>query len=241
MSREASPRRENRLLAPVVLLVAGAALLWLASRVAWLDVVAFNDQSGEARRTLVGADWQPALVPLALGALAAVAAVALVRGTAARVVGVVIAALGVAAGALLTSTLGEVDTARVHAVVTSEEDLGRTNAGPGAAGTQSVPEWSEVTGTSAHATGPLLTGAGALALLAAGGAVIARPARAVRRDDRYVTPSARRAGGAAGGGPAATAPEGAGRDAGGAHAATPEADTGRGLWEELDEGRDPTA
>ncbi|HHX85352.1 MAG TPA: TIGR02234 family membrane protein, partial [Actinomycetales bacterium] len=71
----------NRLLVPVVLLLLGAVLLWAASRTAWLEVVAFNDQSGEARRTLVGADWQPALVPIALGAVAAVAAVALVRGT----------------------------------------------------------------------------------------------------------------------------------------------------------------
>lgn len=214
----------NRLLVPVVLLVVGAALLWLASRAAWLDVVAFNDQSGEARRTLVGADWQPALVPLALGALAAVAAVALVRGTAARVVGVAIAALGLAAGALLTSTLGEVDTDRVHAAVTSEEDLGRTNAGPGAAGARSVPEWSEITATSARATGPALTAAGALALLAAGATAAVRPARAGRRDDRYVTPSARRAGPAATDDPAAAEP-----------------DTGRGFWEDLDEGRDPTA
>ncbi|MFL0580243.1 TIGR02234 family membrane protein [Dietzia sp. 179-F 9C3 NHS] len=208
----------NRLLVPVVLLLLGAVLLWAASRTAWLEVVAFNDQSGEARRTLVGADWQPALVPIALGAVAAVAAVALVRGTGARVVGAVIALLGVAAGAQAASTVGDVDTDRVHAAVTSEEELGRTNAGPGASGVQSLPEWSEITGTATRATGPALTAGGALALLAAGAVVIAWPARAARRDDRYVTPSTRR--GEAGAG-----------DAG----------TGRGLWEELDEGRDPTA
>lgn len=209
----------SRLLLPVVLLLVGAALLWIASRVPWLDVVAFNDQSGEARRTLVGADWQPALVPLAVGAVAAVAAVALVRGTAARVVGVVIAALGVAAGALLASALGEVETGRVHAVVTTEEDRGRTNAGPGAAGSQAIPEWSEITDTSTRPLGAVVTGAGALTLLVAGVLVIVWPARTVRRDDRYVTPAARRAEAAAG---------------------ETEADTGRGLWEELDDGRDPT-
>ncbi len=210
----------SRLLRPVVLLLVGAALLWVASRVAWLDVVAFNDQSGEARRTLVGADWQPALVPLAVGSVAAVAAVALVRGTAARVVGVVIAALGVAAGALLVSTLGEVDTGRVHAVVTSEEDRGRTNAGPGAAGSQAIPEWSEITDTSTRPLGAVVTGAGALTLLVAGALVVVWPARTERRDDRYVTPAARRAEASAG---------------------ETESDTGRGLWEELDDGRDPTS
>ena len=71
-----------RLLVPVTLLLVGALLLWIASRATWLEVVAFNDQSGEVARTLTGSDWQPALVPLALGAVAAVAAVALVRGRA---------------------------------------------------------------------------------------------------------------------------------------------------------------
>ncbi|WP_309230198.1 Trp biosynthesis-associated membrane protein, partial [Dietzia sp. DQ12-76] len=88
--------QSTRLRLPVVLLVLGAALLWIASRMVWVDVVAFNDQSGEVRRALTGSQWQPALVAVALGALAAVAAVALVRGTGARVVGAVIALLGLA-------------------------------------------------------------------------------------------------------------------------------------------------
>ena len=211
----------NRLLVPVVLLLVGAGLVWIASRTAWLDVVAFNDQSGEARRTLVGADWQPALVPLALGALAAVAAVALVRGTAARAVGVVVMLLGIAVAALLTSSLGEVDRTRVHSVVTSEEDLGRTNAGPGATGAQSLPDWSVITDVTTRAAGPAVAGSGALALLAAGLSILVRPAPRAERGDRYVTPAARRS------------------DDAGTRPADP--DTGRGIWAELDEGRDPTA
>ena len=208
-----------RILTPVVLLLAAAALLWAASRVEWLDVVAFNDQSGEARRSLLGADWQPALVPLAVGALAAVAAVALVRGAGARAVGVVIAVLGLGAGALATTALGEVDEDRVHAAITSGEETGRTNAGPGTAGAESLPEWSRVTGISTDASGPALTGAGAAALLAAGLVVLVLPARRVQRDTRYVTPAARRGRAAAGEGGA-------------------EGD--RDLWQELDDGRDPT-
>nr|WP_187702665.1 TIGR02234 family membrane protein [Dietzia sp. SLG310A2-38A2] len=204
---------------PVLLLLVGAVLLWIASRMVWLDVVAFNDQSGEARRSLTGGQWQPALVPLALGALAAVAAVALVRGTAARVVGAVIILLGVATGALLVSTVGGVDRDRVHSTVTGEEEFGRTNAGPGTAGAQAVPEWSEITEISTRSPGPALTGAGALALIAAGTVPMIWPARKVRRDDLYVTPAARRA----------DPPSGE---------AT--VDTGRDLWQELDDGRDPT-
>lgn len=213
--------RRARLLVPVVLLLVGAALLWIASRMVWLDVAAFNDQSGEARRALVGAEWQPALVPLALGALAAIAAVALVRGLAARAVGAVIALLGVAAVALLISSVGGVDAERVHTVITSDEGVARTNAGPGAEGSESIPEWSRITELSTRPVGPALTGAGAAALLAAGLVVLARPARPVRRDDRYVTPAVRRGTG------------GEARD-------DADGDAGRDLWSELDEGRDPT-
>ena len=208
-----------RILVPVVLLLVSAVLLWAASRMVWLDVAAFNDQSGLAQRALTGGDWRPALVPLALGSVAAVAAVALVRATAARAVGVVIALLGVAAGALMVTSLGEVDTGRVHSVVTSDEGLARTDAGPGSVGAESIPPWSEVTEVSVRPAGPAVAGAAAVALLGAGVVVMARPARAVQRDDRYVTPAARREEAAAAGG---------------------DGDAGRDLWQELDDGRDPT-
>ena len=211
--------QRTRFRAPALLLLLAAAALWIASRMVWLDVVAFNDQSGEARRSLTGSDWQPALVPLALGALAAVAAVALVRGAGARAVGAVITVLGLATGALLLSTVGDVDEQRVHAAVTSEEELGRTNAGPGTTDAQSVPEWSEITEISTRSSGPVLTGAGAVALIAAGVIPVLWPMRRVQRDDRYVTPAARRGDPEPGG-------------------ATPDAD--RDLWQELDDGRDPT-
>lgn len=211
--------QSTRLRLPVALLVLGAALLWIASRVVWLDVVAFNDQSGEVRRALTGSQWQPALVAVALGALAAVAAVALVRGTGARLVGAVIALLGLATGAVLFSAVGGVDSGRVHSTVTGEEEFGRTNAGPGSTDAQAIPEWSEITEISTRPAGPALTGAGAAALLAAGAVPMIWPARRVKRDDRYVTPAARR------------------QDRGTGESAV---DTGTDLWQELDEGRDPT-
>lgn len=222
-----------RLMVPVLLLFVSALLLWIASRVTWLDVATFNHQSGEIARSLLGTDWQPALMPVALGAVAAVAAVALVRGVGARAVGGVIALLGVAAGGLMLSGLGEPDAERAHAVVTGDQEIGRTDAGPGTGDTQRVPEWSQVTGLVTHPLGPLLTGAGALTLLGAGVVVIVRPAHRVRGDDRYVTPAARRDV------RAETSPEPGHRATSGADGATP-GDSGRDLWQELDEGRDPT-
>lgn len=160
-----SPRA--RLLIPVLLLTVAAVLLWVASRMVWLDVVAFNDQSGQARRALTGGDWQPALVPLALGALAAIAAVALVRGAAARAVGGVIVLLGVAAGALAATSVGQVDADRAHSVVTSDEGLARTDSGPGVEGSESIPQWSRITELSTRPVGPVITGGAAVALAAA--------------------------------------------------------------------------
>lgn len=230
--------QRTRLMTPVLLLFVAALLLWIASRVTWLDVVTYNDQSGEAARALLGNDWQPALMPVALGALAAVAAVALVRGTAARAVGAVIALLGVAAGGLMLSGFGEPDADRAHAVVTGEQEMGRTDAGPGAGDTQRVPEWSQITGLTTHPLGPVLTGAGAVTLLGAGLVVVVRPAHRVRKDDVYLTPAARRAA------QAEAAPGAPGEESGKQGttrvATTPSGDNGRELWQELDEGRDPT-
>ena len=81
--------------------------------------------------------------------------------------------------------------------------------------------WSQITEISTRSAGLVATGAGALALLAAGLVVMTRPAQAVRRDDRYVTPAARREEAA---------------DAAGA-----EQESGRDLWQDLDDGHDPTA
>lgn len=212
--------QRSRLLVPVVLLLVGAIMLWVASRMVWLDVEAFNDQSGPATRSLTGGQWQPALVPLALGAVAAIAAVSLVRGLGARIVGAVVVLLGVAAATLAFSGVGGVDSDRVHSIITSGEGPARTNAGPGDTGTAAVPVWSRISEISARSPGPAATGAGAAALLAAGLLVMVRPAAAVRRDDRYVTPAARRA-------------EKAAADRG-------ESDTGRDLWQDLDDGNDPT-
>ena len=211
--------RRTAVLAAVLLLLLAALLLWAASRVTWLDVTAYNDQSGAARRLIVGSAWQPALVPLALGSVAGVAAVALVRGTAARLVGVVLLLLGIAGSALVPGALGAVDTDRVHSVVTSS-DGGTASTSSGRTGTQGaadqpLPPWSEVTAVDTRLPGPVLTGLAASALAAAGLLLMARPPAPVARDGRYLSPAARRE-----------------------KSAKPAVE--RGMWESLDAGEDPT-
>ena len=81
----------------IVLLVLGAVALWLASRLTW----SWSREQTPLRGTIVvthgGADVASALVPLALVALAAVAAVLAIGGWWRRVIGVLVGIAGAAA------------------------------------------------------------------------------------------------------------------------------------------------
>jgi uncharacterized membrane protein (TIGR02234 family) len=82
----------------VVLLVLAAGALWLASRLTW----SWTRQVTPVRGTIVvtgnGDQVSAALIPLALLALAAVAAVLAIGGWGRRLIGVLVAVAGVAAG-----------------------------------------------------------------------------------------------------------------------------------------------
>lgn len=209
---------------PVVLLVLGALGLWGASRFTWLSVEAFNDQSGAATRELVGADWQPGLVALALASVAAVLGVALTRGLAARAVGAVVVVLGVAGAVLALSGFTEVDTDRVHSVVTQSEESSNNTEGAASGPTSgdtdgALPAWSQITGVESHRVGPAVAGAGALLVLVSGALLVVSPPVRSRVDSRYETPGVQRE-----------------RAAG---AVASEADQ-RSLWESIEAGEDPT-
>jgi uncharacterized membrane protein (TIGR02234 family) len=80
----------------VVLLALGAGALWLSSRLTWSWARAVTPLRGTVVVTQNGADVSSALVPLAVLALAAVAAVLAIGGWARRVVGVLIGVAGAA-------------------------------------------------------------------------------------------------------------------------------------------------
>ncbi|HEX5407101.1 MAG TPA: Trp biosynthesis-associated membrane protein [Pseudonocardiaceae bacterium] len=81
----------------ILLLVLGAVLLWLASRLTW----AWSRQLTPLRGTIVvtqrGSEVAPALIPLAFLALAAVAAILAIGGWGRRLVGVLVGIAGLAA------------------------------------------------------------------------------------------------------------------------------------------------
>jgi tryptophan-associated transmembrane protein len=92
---ERVPARKPLLLV-VVLLLAGAVALWFAARLTWSTAVEIRPGSGArvpVRHT--GGDQVPALVPLALLALAGIAGTVAVGGWPRRVIGALLAAAGI--------------------------------------------------------------------------------------------------------------------------------------------------
>ena len=74
-----------------LLLVLAALALWVASRLAWVEVRSFDGLGQPKTATLSGAAWSTALVPLALLVLAAAVAALAVRGWPLRLLAVLVA------------------------------------------------------------------------------------------------------------------------------------------------------
>jgi uncharacterized membrane protein (TIGR02234 family) len=150
-----------RRLAVTLLGLALAAFgLWLATRLVWLRTAYQSPLRGSVTVQATGAQLRPELAAIALVAVAAAAAVVATSGWARRLVGVLVAAAGVAAVWL---SLSPGDAAR----------------GTGAGGTTAVaggatgpPADAVAVGLPAHTVAPLLgVGAGLLLVAAAVGMV----------------------------------------------------------------------
>jgi uncharacterized membrane protein (TIGR02234 family) len=75
-----------------LLLLVSAGTLWVASRMAWVDVQSFDGLGQPKSMALTGASWSTALVPLAILLLAAAVAALAVRGWPLRLLAVLVAA-----------------------------------------------------------------------------------------------------------------------------------------------------
>lgn len=106
-----SAGRSRRLAVIALLLAIAAVAFWAASRVTWAELVAADGLAPPRDFAVKGADWAPALTPLAIVFLAGIAAVVSLRGWALRIAAALVAlvaALGtVPAFTLLT---GDDDT-----------------------------------------------------------------------------------------------------------------------------------
>ncbi|OBF52509.1 TIGR02234 family membrane protein [Mycolicibacterium monacense] len=157
-----------------LVLVLGAAVLWVASRLTWVEVRSFDGLGQPKTSTLTGAEWATALIPLALLVLAAGVAVLAVRGWPLRILAVLVAAASAGMAYLAITLWVIVDVA------------------PRAANLAEVPV-ADLTGTERHFTGAVLTLVAA-ALVLAGAVLLMRAAvKGTGGTSRYAAPSARRA------------------------------------------------
>lgn len=156
-----------------LVLVLGAAVLWAASRLRWVDVRSSDGLGQPKTSTLTGGEWSTALIPLALLVLAAAVAVLAVRGWPLRILAVVVAA---ASGGMAYLAI------RLWVIV---------DIAPEAAGLAEV-RVADLTGTQRHFTGAVLTLVAA-ALVLAGAVMLMRAAvKGTAATSRYAAPSARR-------------------------------------------------
>jgi uncharacterized membrane protein (TIGR02234 family) len=156
------------------LLVAGAAGLWAASGLTWVDLRTFDGLGPPKLVTLSGATWSSALLPLTLVLLATGVAALAVRGWPLRMLAVLVAVVSLATGYLAISMWVIPDVA-VRAA-----DLAH------------IGELSLLVGSQRHYLGPAITLLTAVCTLV-GAVLLMRAANLARGTaTKYVTSAARR-------------------------------------------------
>ncbi|MCF4006332.1 TIGR02234 family membrane protein [Corynebacterium uropygiale] len=171
-------RRRARFAA--IALGAAALIVWAASRMSWVSVVADDDKSGVHHEDIVGASWSTEITALALVLAAACIAGFALRRWGRRIVGILAAI--VAAGcawAPLTVLLEGASAERARSILTSSAAHSKL-ADPVA-----LSEWAQITDITVHPAGPLIAILGcALALF--GGVLLAiRPGGDAPRSTAY--------------------------------------------------------
>lgn len=180
----APSRRPGRLAALGLLLAAG--LEWAASRVTWLDVAAFDDKSGETSASLLGAAWATELTAVALLLAAGCAAGLALRRLGRRTVGAVCALAGAGIAWIPVRTLTqEIDTQRVHSLLSSSAEGGASTATGGAGAGAGLSEWAEISSVTLHYAGPGLSVVGAALAVVCGVVLALRPGADAATMNRY--------------------------------------------------------
>ncbi|MCZ9308369.1 TIGR02234 family membrane protein [Corynebacterium uberis] len=168
------------------ILLASAAVWWLASRMTWIDVSAFDDKSGPTSVTITGASWAPGLGAGALALLAAAVAILVVRSLARRIIGALAALIAALVSWIPVSTLiSGADPQRAFDLLTHGTTSQRANH------PVSISEWSQITATDVAALGPVLVLLAAAVALCAAIVLVVRPGADGARTRRYERPAQR--------------------------------------------------
>ncbi|SFS33174.1 Trp biosynthesis-associated membrane protein [Saccharopolyspora flava] len=170
MTSASEPRSKGLLWAVLLLVLAGAGALWAASGLTWVEQLFRTPMGTDTTSTATGAVLRPELVPMALAALAAVAAVLATGGLLRRVVGLLIAL----AGALLVWRSYTMFRGNWFAYLPDGAPPGSTSIGY----------------ASTSVIGPGLMVLGAVLLLVAGVLVVVRAGRMPAMGARYSAPGA---------------------------------------------------
>lgn len=156
------------------LFIVSAVVLWVASRMTWVQVSSFDGLGQPKTTALTGASWSTALIPLALLVLAAAVAALAVHGWPLRLLALLIAVASAGMGYLAIS-LWVIKDVAVRAA-----DL-------------AVIPLAQLTWTSRSYGGAVLTLIAAVCALA-GAVMLMRSANSAKRGiaGRYAAPAARR-------------------------------------------------
>ncbi|WPF65387.1 MULTISPECIES: TIGR02234 family membrane protein [unclassified Corynebacterium] len=180
----AASRKPGRLAALGLAMAAG--LHWAASRMTWLDVAAFDDKSGATSASLTGAAWATELTAVALLLAAGCVAGLALRRLGRRVVGIVCALAGAGIAWIPVRTLTqEIDTQRVHSLLSSSAEGGAQTATGTQTGPVTLSEWAEISSVTLHYAGPALSLVGAAIALVCGVILALRPGLDAATMNRY--------------------------------------------------------
>ena len=173
-----------RRIGPILMLV-GAIVLWLSSRMTWVKAAVEDDKAGSSVAELSGSLWSLELTALTVVILAGSVAALAVRRTARRIVSglTALAAAGVAWRPLTLFTAGP-------AAERAQELLqGGTN--DTSVDATSISDWASVLSADTQAAGPAVALVGAAVALFGAVMVASNPGTDKPRTSKYETPAVR--------------------------------------------------
>lgn len=179
MSTPTAPDRRNSRIA-ALLLGLGALVLWVASRMDWIAVEAYDDKSGAVSQQIVGATWSTEATAVALLLLAGCVAGFALRRIGRRIVGVVgaLAAVG-ASWAPLNLLAGEPDPERARLILTSAQSSQR------ASDPVALSEWAQLLDIQVITMGPMVAMIGCALALFGGVMLAAKPGQDSAKLNKY--------------------------------------------------------
>lgn len=156
-----------------LLLAVSAAVLWAASRMAWITVDTFDDKSGDATNAIIGGLWSTEQTAVAMLLLAGSIAGFALRRVGRRVVGVISALAGIGVSwAPLGLLAGEPDPQRAHQLLSTGEEA-------------KIAAWAEIANLDVTSAGPALAMFGAAVALFGGVLLAMKPGTDSAKLNRY--------------------------------------------------------